>query len=129
MMSYSSALHEFIEQWIKARNTTWEWLFKRAGVPRSVGTRIRQGGTPRPETLRRLAEAVGVSRRKLFELAGYVNAEDLEPTGLSEEEEQVLDLYRQLPRRDRLLLREVGQGFLRPIRSRNQAQEEWETDS
>ena len=89
-------LHELIDQWVRQRNTTWEWLFKAAGVSPPVGTDIRRGSTPRPETLRKLAKAMGLPRTQLFEAAGYVDAEDIGPsaTGLSPREEALITKYR-----------------------------------
>ena len=76
---YSSPLHEYIARWIAARDTTWQRLFTQAGIANAGSTQVRRGSTPRPGTLRKLADAMGVPRRKLFEVAGYVRPEELEP--------------------------------------------------
>lgn len=54
---------------------------------------------PRPDTLRKLAHAMGVSRRTIFEISGYLDPEDSEGVGLSPEEEQVLSVFRHIQRR------------------------------
>ena len=76
---YSSELHKFIDRWVKVQNTTWEALFREAGVANASSTLVRRGSVPRPDTLRKLADAMGVPRRQLFEMTGYVTAEELEP--------------------------------------------------
>ncbi len=72
-------LGEYIDSWVKSHNTTWDWLCKQAGIPGSVGTGIRQGATPRPETLRKLSETMRVPVRDLAAMAGYFTAEELAP--------------------------------------------------
>lgn len=76
---YVNSLHEFVQGWIVDRNTTWDWLMTQAGLPKSTGTTIRKGSEPRPATLRKLAAAMGVTRRRMFEVAGYVLPHELEP--------------------------------------------------
>ena len=61
---------------MRANSSTYEKLLKKAGVAVSVGTDIRRGSSPRPDTLRRVAEAMGVPRKRLFEIAGYIDPED-----------------------------------------------------
>lgn len=95
-VDYRSKLHEFMARWVDAQMTTWDSLCKRARVSPSVGTDIKRGSTPRPDTLRRFAKAMGVPRRTLFELVGYTTEEDME-TGLTEAEEKFLGYYRLLP--------------------------------
>ncbi len=73
---FSSALHELIERWVRANNSTYEKLLRQAGVAVSVGTDIRRGSSPRAETLRKLAEVMGVSPKRLFEATGYMEKED-----------------------------------------------------
>ncbi len=77
--NYSSPLHEFIAKWIATHDTTWQRLFTQATIANAVSTQVRRGSTPRPGTRRKLADAMGVPRRKLFEVAGYVRPEELEP--------------------------------------------------
>ena len=52
---------------------------KEAEVSAPVGTDIRRGSTPRPETLKRLSEAMRVPIRELYELSGYVERGELDP--------------------------------------------------
>ena len=68
MEQYASELHRFIDEWLKANRTNWEALRKEAGVSAPVGTDIRRGSTPRPDTLKRLSEAMRVPIRELYEL-------------------------------------------------------------
>ena len=86
---YSSPLHEFIDRWIATTNTTWEWLFKKAGVANASSTLLRRGSIPRPDTLRKLADAMDMPRRKLFELAEYVRPEELEPEDIDIEDPEL----------------------------------------
>ena len=96
--TYASALHQLIDNWVRARNTTWDWLFKAAGVSGSVGTDIKRGATPRPETLRRLSRPMtGVAFSRLLEVAGYAQATELAgrtESRLTEDEEELLEGYR-----------------------------------
>ena len=94
MNDYTSALHEFIDRWVQSRDTTWDWLLKTAGVPGSAGTNIRRGSTPQPKTLRNLAAAMGVPRRKLFEFAGYVLPEELEPEDIQIDDPELSMFFR-----------------------------------
>ena len=79
MEQYASELHRFIDEWLRANGTNWETLRKEAGVSAPVGTDIRRGSTPRPDTLRRLSEAMRVPIRVLYELSGYVERGELDP--------------------------------------------------
>ena len=72
MEQYASALGRFINEWLTANGTNWEILSKTAGVSAPVGTDIRKGSTPRPDTLKRLSEARRAPIRELHELSGYV---------------------------------------------------------
>jgi hypothetical protein len=76
---YASDLHRFIDEWLRANDTNWETLRKQAGVSAPVGTDIRRGSTPRPDTLKRLSEAMRVPIRELYELSGYVERGELDP--------------------------------------------------
>ena len=78
MNQYASEIHRFVEEWLRANGTNWEGLRKQAGVSAPVGTDIRRGSTPRPETLRKLAEAMDVPLRTLYILAGYIDASEFE---------------------------------------------------
>ena len=60
MDQYASEIHRFVDEWLRAHGTNWEGLRKQAGVSAPVGTDIRRGSTPRPETLRKLADAMEV---------------------------------------------------------------------
>ena len=79
MNEYASEIHRFVDEWLRAHNTNWETLRKKAGVSAPVGTDIRRGSTPRPATLRKLADAMDVPLRTLYELSGYVDPVELDP--------------------------------------------------
>ena len=79
MEQYASELHRFIDEWLKANGTNWETLRKEAGVSAQVGTDKRRGSTSRPDTLKRLSEAMRVPIRELYELSGYVERGELDP--------------------------------------------------
>lgn len=85
-MPYKSALHEAVEKWLDEHRITWETVLLRGGLNKSIGTDIRKGSTPRPITLRKLADSMGMPRRRLFELAGY-----LDPTDLAEDTVRIAD--------------------------------------
>ena len=85
---------------------TWETLFKDAKITNSIGTKIRKGSTPRPDTLRNLAKAMNVSRGTMFQLAGYVDAEDMQGPKFEVEDEEVALLFRKIaPDRKQLMKR------------------------
>ena len=78
MNNYASEIHRYVEEWLRANGTNWESLRKQAGVSAPVGTDIRRGSTPRPETLRKLADAMDVPLRTLYVMAGYIDASEFE---------------------------------------------------
>src|SRR5688572_4339245 len=41
--TFQSSLHELVERWVRANNTTYERLLRSAGLAVSVGTDIRRG--------------------------------------------------------------------------------------
>lgn len=93
-------LAEFVERWIAERGTTAKWLADRAGIPHSTFTEIKRGRTPRPETIRRLADAMRVPRSKLFILADYLTQEDIvyaSPAPLPPDVEELVIGYQSLP--------------------------------
>ena len=61
---------------------------KEVGVSTPVGTDIRRGYALRPDTLKRLSEAMRVPIRELYELSGYAERGELGPV-----ETPVLDDY------------------------------------
>ena len=73
---------------------------------------IETRGTAKPDTLRRVARALGIDPIRIFMVAGWVEASDLQDN-LQETERQFLDIFRQLGIEDRHTLRRVGEGFLR----------------
>ena len=106
-MEEASALQAFIQRWLDNHTTTWEWLLHHSGLGGSTGTRISRGAIPQSATLRKLSEGMGIPRRVLFELAGYLGPDDLEPEEYSAEEAEIISIYRQIPLERRRLLREM----------------------
>lgn len=114
--SEQKPLYEFIQEWLRENNTTWDWLVKTSKAPGGVGTRLKNGSMPEPPTIRKLADAMRVPRGRLFLLAGYLKEEDLQITqlGLSAQEEALVALARALPAERRRLWTAVGESMLEP---------------
>lgn len=115
LTKYASPVHEYLERWIQARGTTWNWLVRRAGVAAGSSTKIRQGSIPGPGTLVSLAKAMDLAPSSLLMLAGYLTEEDIKepPRCLLPEEEALLAIYRLLDDRGKSSVRAVGQAMLR----------------
>ena len=88
--TYANQLHEFIEVWLKQRRITWGALLTEAGLGASISTDIWKGTIPRPANLRKLAGGMGVTKRRLFELAEYIDPAEFDAPVMSPEEEDVL---------------------------------------
>ena len=95
MNQYASEIHRFVDEWLRAHGTNWESLRKQAGVSAPVGTDIRRGSTPRPETLRKLAEAMDVPLRSLYILAGYIDASEFEGDEIDIADPEISLFFRQ----------------------------------
>ena len=107
---FASPLHEYIEKWLDRNNSTWDAAVKAGVVAGGTGTRVSRGSVPRPETLVKLAEWMGVSKARLLILAGYIDQGDLIPgpdLQLDESQEEILDLWDQIPPGRRSLAREL----------------------
>ncbi len=70
---YASDLHRFIDEWLEAESKSWTSLMLQAGVGPQRGTDIKRGAIPRPDTLRRIARAMGKDYEELARAAGYLN--------------------------------------------------------
>ncbi|MAZ56539.1 hypothetical protein CL653_02005 [bacterium] len=66
-----------VEDWLNANNTNGSALFKKATLPNALYTQLKRGSEPRPTTIRKLADAMGIPRGRLFMAAGYCDEEDL----------------------------------------------------
>ena len=95
MNQYASEIHRFVDEWLRANGTNWESLRKQAGVSAPVGTDIRRGSTPRPETLRKLADAMDVPLRTLYILAGYIDASEFEGDEIDIADPEISLFFRQ----------------------------------
>lgn len=95
MNQYASEIHRFVDEWLRAQGTNWESLRKQAGVSAPVGTDIRRGSTPRPETLRKLADAMDVPLRTLYILAGYIDASEFEGDEIDIADPEISLFFRQ----------------------------------
>lgn len=75
----ASELTAFIQAWLADRGSTQLALAQRASVPHSTLSNLfTKGVIPRPETLKRLAGAMGVPVGKLLVLAGHLTPEEYE---------------------------------------------------
>ena len=74
----STPLAGYILSWVNANHTNGSWLFTQAALPPSLFTQLKRGSTPRPDTLRRLAAVMDVPKRRLFELAGYIDQDEFD---------------------------------------------------
>ena len=91
-------LGDLIGLYLEENEATAQSLFKRAGLSHSIFTTIKSGSMPTPETVRKLAKAMDLSRGRLFFLSGYLQENDLRLTyGLSPDDEFFLGNYRKLP--------------------------------
>ena len=92
---YSTPLHQFVDRWVRAHDATWEWLFAEAGLANAVGTKIRHGSMPRPGTLRKLSSVMRVPARRLYQLAGYFDENELEPEQIDIADPELGRFFRQ----------------------------------
>ncbi len=67
----------FVETWLQEHETNGSSLFSNAGLPNALYTQLKRGSSPRPNTLRALADEMKVPRGRLFMLAGYCDETDL----------------------------------------------------
>ena len=95
MNQYASEIHRFVDEWLRAHETNWESLRKQAGVSAPVGTDIRRGSTPRPETLRKLAHAMDVPLRTLYVLAGHIDASEFDSDEIDITDPEISLFFRQ----------------------------------
>ena len=103
-----SKLSKFLERWIETNKTNARWLSQDSGVKQSTLHYImRKDVQPRPDTLQKLATSMGVSPRLLLQLAGHVTEEDLEPSLVSSDDQELLGLWHRIPDGDRPLLRRI----------------------
>lgn len=75
-----------------------------------IGNMIEKG-TAAPETLIKIADGMGVRRTELFQLAGWLRPEDVDPnvpTPLAPDEQWVLDDYRVMDQWAREMWRGLG---------------------
>ena len=78
-MTPEHTLAQFIREWLDDRKATQFSLAQRAGIPHStLSALFTRNILPRPETLKRLAQAMGVPMGRLLVLAGYITPEEYE---------------------------------------------------
>ena len=78
-MTTQHALAQFVQEWLGERKATQLWLAKQAGIPHStLSALFTRNILPRPETLKRLAQAMGVPVGRLLVLAGYITPQEYE---------------------------------------------------
>ena len=91
-------LCDLIGLYLRENEMTAVSLFTRAGLTHSIFTTIKTGSMPEPETVRKLADTMNLSRGRLFFLSGYLQKNDLRLTyELSPDDEFFLHRYRGLP--------------------------------
>ena len=81
--SQSHRLGEFLRQQRKKRGLTVRDLASSSGVDRTAIVRIENGtvAAPRPDTLRALAQTLGIALADVFALADYVVPDELPTFG------------------------------------------------
>ena len=87
-------LSKFVLDWIETNQTNGSSLYRSAGLPMSLFGQLKQGTIHTTSTLRKLAKAMGVPERTLFELAGYVRADELEPEEFDIADPEVARFFR-----------------------------------
>ena len=68
-------LRNYIQEWLDANHQTWSGLFDKAGHPNGTSTtwsRLRLKTHPKPETLRDVAQAMGIPWERLLAVAGII---------------------------------------------------------
>ena len=79
MESKPTNLAAFIRAWIDERETTQLWLARQAGIPHSTMSALFiRGILPRPDTLRKIARAMGVPLGLLLVHAGHLTPDEYE---------------------------------------------------
>ena len=77
MTEQQHPLARFVRDWLEERGTTQLWLAQQAGIPHStISALLSRYLIPRPETLRKLARAMGVPVGQLLVLAGHISQEE-----------------------------------------------------
>lgn len=108
-----SALGRMIRRRRKELGLTQEELEARSGVPQRTISDIERATNPHylpedPETLRRLGAALGLSMEEMLRAAGYLPAEDEEPTEAQVYTKAMEDIDRlELPERVKRMMREA----------------------
>ena len=102
-------LGDYIKVWLERENTTQVWLADQSGIRRSTLNGIVTQGVKKPgiDSLELLAVAMNVPKQRLLVLAGYNKPEDFEQTGLTEAQEDVLELWSRIPEEYRPLMRDL----------------------
>lgn len=97
---WGTPLGVFIRDWLVQKNWTMDGLAEDAKVAPSVLTDIKYGSMPRPESVRKLAEAMGVSPGRLFILGGYLSKDDLviRSSELDADTSQLVSAFEATPR-------------------------------
>ena len=85
-----------------------------AGMSQNAVGNIIERNRGEPDSLAKLAKALDIPVTKLFELAGWLTQEGDSASRLSQDEEDVLNIYRLIPLDRRRPLREVMEAMLMP---------------
>ena len=86
MAAQQHPLVQFLQEWLQDRKATQLWLAQQAGIPHStLSALFVRGIIPRPSTLKKVANAMGLPVGKLLVLAGHLSEEEYRtPIGGSE---------------------------------------------
>ncbi|MEX2598816.1 MAG: helix-turn-helix transcriptional regulator [Dehalococcoidia bacterium] len=87
-MGSSQELAEFLKKWLRGHDMSQLALAQRAGIPHTtIGALLNSGVVPRPTTLKKMGNAMGVPVGQLMVLAGHITPEEYEtpvqPTDLA----------------------------------------------
>ena len=78
-MTQPHPLTQFLQAWLQQRRATQLWLAQQAGIAHStLSALFVRGLVPRPSTLRKLANAMGVPVGQLLVLAGHITQEEFQ---------------------------------------------------
>lgn len=70
-------LAAFLREWLRERDSSQLALAQRAGIPHTIlSALVNHGNVPRPSTLRKLAQAMGVPVGRLLVLAGHLSEDE-----------------------------------------------------
>ncbi len=103
----TTPIFEFIQGWIKENGTTGSRLFDQAGLSTALYTQMRKGSSPHQNTLRALAQAMGVKIGWLNLHAGNIEEDDLVVLDRDPEIEKIVSLWEKISPRNKPLVMQL----------------------